>query len=114
MVIRRGDIWWADLPVPTGSGPGYRRPVIIIQGDRFNRSAINTVVVAIVSTNTRLIDSLGNVLLTAKQSGLPKDSVVNVSQLYTMDESLLLEHVSTISDKKMEQLDDGLRLVLSL
>lgn len=114
MVVRRGEIWWADLPVPKGSGPGYRRPVVIIQADIFNKSEINTVIVAVVSTNTRLVNSLGNILLTANQSGLSRDSVVNVSQLYTMDESLLLEHVQTISDKKMEQIDDGLRLVLSL
>jgi mRNA interferase MazF len=114
MVVKRGDIWWADLPLPSGSGPGYRRPVIIVQADKFNRSAINTVVIAIITTNKKLVNSLGNVFLTANQSGLFKDSVVNVSQLYTMDESLLLEHVSSVSDKKMEQISEGLRLVLSL
>jgi len=114
MVIQRGDIWWADLPVPAGSAPGYRRPVIIIQAERFNRSEINTVVIAIITTNTRLENSLGNVRLTPNQSGLSKDSVVNVSQLYTMDKRFLLERISTVSDKKMEQIDKGLRLVLSL
>jgi mRNA interferase MazF len=114
MVIKRGDIWWADLPAPSGSGPGYRRPVIIIQADKFNRSAINTVIIAVITKNLRFVNSLGNVLLTANQSGLPKDSVVNVSQLYTMDESLLLEYVSAVSDKKMEQINEGLRQVLSL
>lgn len=114
MVVQRGEIWWANLPDPLGSGPGYLRPVLIIQSDRFNKSEINTVVIAIISTNTRLADSIGNVLLIKRQSGLPKDSVVNVSQLYTIDESLLDDLVSTLSDRKMEQIDKGLRSVLAL
>lgn len=114
MVTNRGEIWWANLPEPTGSGPGFRRPVLIVQSDKFNHSAINTVVILIISTNLKLVDSEGNVLLTAKQSGLSKDSVVNVSQLFTIDESLLDEYVETVSDRKMEQIDKGLRLVLSL
>jgi mRNA interferase MazF len=114
MVVQRGDIWWGDLPVPTGSNPGYRRPMLIVQADRFNRSQINTVIIAVITTNTDLVNALGNVLLTTKQSGLPKNSVVNVSQLYTIDESHLIDYVDTISDSKMKQVDDGLRLVLSL
>ena len=114
MVGRRGEIWWADLPLPEGSNPGYRRPVLIIQADRFNRSEINTVIVAIVTTNIGLAASDGNILLTTQQSGLPKESVVNVSQLYTVDERFLLEYVATISERKVKQIDDGLRLVLSL
>lgn len=102
------------MPTPTGSTPGYRRPVIIIQSDRFNRSQINTVIIAIITTSTKFVNSFGNVLLTTKQSGLPKDSVVNISQLFTIDDSLLIEYVSTLSDKKMEQIDEGLRRVLSL
>jgi mRNA interferase MazF len=114
MVIERGEIWWADLPEPVGSGPGLPRPVLIIQSDKFNQSRINTVVIAIISKNIKLTDSEGNVLLTSRQSGLPKDSVVNVSQLFTIDESLLRDYVSMLPDKKMEQIDNGLRLVLSL
>lgn len=114
MVIERGEIWWADLPEPVGSSPGLPRPILIIQSDKFNRSRINTVVTAIISTNVRLADSEGNVLLTARQSGLPKDSVVNISQLFTIDESLLRDYVSALAAKKMEQVDNGLRLVLSL
>jgi len=114
MVIERGEIWWADLPDPVGSSPGFERPVLIVQSDRFNKSAINTVVIAIISTNLKLTNSEGNVLLTARQSGLPKDSVVNVSQLFTIDESLLREYAGSLSAKKMEQIDKGLRLVLSL
>jgi mRNA interferase MazF len=114
MVINRSEIWWANLPDPIGSSPGFRRPVLIVQSDSFNHSKINTAVVLIISTNLNLINSQGNVLLAAKQSGLPKDSVVNVSQLFTIDESLLDEYVETISERKMEQIDKGLRLVLSL
>lgn len=114
MVVERGEIWWANLPEPVGSNPGFRRPVLIIQSNQFNRSLINTVVVAIITSNTKLVGSSGNVLITSKQSNLPKDSVVNITQLYTMDESLLIEFVGEISDKKMLQVDKGLRLVLSL
>lgn len=114
MVIERGEIWWADLPEPAGSSPGFPRPVLIVQSDKFNRSRINTVIIAIISTNTRLANAEGNVLLTARQSNLPKDSVVNVSQLFTIDESALRDFVAALSAKKMEQVDKGLRLVLSL
>lgn len=114
MVKNRGEIWWATLPEPTGSGPGFRRPVLIIQSDKFNHSKINTVVVLIISTNLRLAEAYGNVLITAKQSGLSKDSVVNVSQIFTIDESLLNEYVETLSERKIEQIEKGLRLVLSL
>ena len=99
---------------PTGSSPGLPRPVLIIQSDRFNRSKINTVVIAIITTNTRLANSEGNVLLTSRQSNLPKDSVINISQLFTIDESLLRDYVGALPAKKMEQVDNGLRLVLSL
>ncbi len=114
MVIQRGDIWWTDLRDPLGSGPGYRRPVLIIQSDKFNQSQLSTVVVLVISTNLNLIKSPGNVLLTAKESELPKDSVVNVTQVFTIDESFLRDYVSTISDRKMEQIDEGLRLILNL
>jgi mRNA interferase MazF len=114
MVIRRGDIWWSNLPEPVGSGPGYARPVLVIQSDRFNKSAINTIVVAVISKNTRLAESEGNVLLTKAQSDLPHDSVVNVSQLFTIDEITLRDRVTTVSEKKMTQVDDGLKKVLGL
>jgi mRNA interferase MazF len=114
MVIERGEIWWADLPESVGSSPGLPRPVLIIQSDKFNQSRINTAVIAIISKNLKLANSKGNVLLTARQSNLPKDSVVNVSQLFTIDESLLRDFVGALPGKKMEQVDKGLRLVLSL
>ncbi len=102
------------MPEPTGLSPGLPRPVLIIQSDKFNQSRINTVVIAIITTNTRLANSEGNVSLTTRQSNLPKDSVVNVSQLFTIDEIFLRDFVSALSAKKMEQIDNGLRLVLSL
>lgn len=85
MVIERGEIWWADLPDPVGSSPGLPRPVLLVQSDKFNQSLINTVVIAVITTNVRLADVAGNVLLIARQSNLPRDSVVNVSQLFTID-----------------------------
>jgi mRNA interferase MazF len=114
MVVERGEIWWASLLDPVVSSPGFPRPVLIIQSDRFNKSAINTVVIVIISTNLKLANSEGNVLLTSRQSGLPKDSVVNISQLFTIDESILRDYVNSLSAKKMEQIENGLRLVLSL
>lgn len=114
MVINRGEIWWANLPEPSGSGPGYRRPVLIVQSDNFNHSKINTVIILIISTNLKLAESFGNVLLTKRQSSLPRDSVVNITQFFTIDESFLTEYVETLSEQKMEQIDKGLRLVLSI
>lgn len=114
MVIGRGDIWWADLPEPAGSSPGFRRPVVVIQANCFNVTNLNTSIVASISTNLNLSSMRGNVLLKKHQSGLPKDSVVNVTQVFTLDKRLLLEYVETLSERKMEQIDSGLRLVLSL
>lgn len=112
--MQRGEIWWADLPEPLGSSPGFRRPVLVIQDDEFNQSLINTVIVATITGNLRIAKARGNVLITSKQSGLPKESVINVSQLLTVDKSILIEYVNTLSESKMEQVDDGLRVALSL
>ena len=112
--MRRGEIWWADLPEPTGSGPGYRRPALLIQADSFNRSRIRTVIVAVITKNTALADAPGNVLLPASDSGLPLDSVVNVSQLITVDKLLLTELVGSLPAQYMAQVDAGLRLVIAL
>ena len=97
-----------------GSSPGYSRPVLVIQSDRFNQSKINTVVIAVITKNTDLINSEGNVSITKQQSKLPCDSVINVSQLFTIDESQLRDYISSLSDKNMRQVDLGLRKVLSL
>ncbi len=112
--MQRGEIWWGALPAPTGSGPGYRRPVVVVQADRFNRSGIGTVVVAAVTSNTGLAVAPGNVLIARRESGLEKTSVVNVSQLLTVDRRLLVERIRTLPSRTMVRIDDGLRLVLDL
>jgi len=112
--VERGEIWWASLPDPVGSGPGYRRPVVIVQSDAFNRSRIQTVIVAAITSNMKLADASGNVRLTRRQSRLPRDSVINISQLLTLDRSLLAERVGRLPQKQLAALEDGLRLVLSL
>lgn len=114
MVVERGEIWWADLPDPIGSSPGFPRPVLIVQSDEFNRSKIGTVVITAITTNLNLARASGNVLLTPKQSGLSKESVVNVSQLLTINKRLLNDYIGILSAKKMEQVENGLRLVLAL
>jgi mRNA interferase MazF len=114
MVIERGEIWWANLGEPRGSSPGFHRPILIVQSDFFNRTQINTVIAAIITTNLRLANMPGNVGLSRKASGLDKESVVNISQLFTIDRVDLLEYVGNISAQKMEQIEKGLRLVLSL
>jgi len=112
--IRRGEIWWADLPEPRRSEPGYRRPVLVIQADSFNRSRIQTAIVAAITGNLELADVPGNVLLPARSTGLPRDSVVNVSQLLTLDRSFLTEHAGTLPPRLRGFVDAGLRLVLQL
>ncbi len=112
--MRRGDVWWADLPEPVGSGPGYRRPVLVVQSDPFTRSRIRTVVVAAITKNTALASAPGNVMLPARVSGLALDSVVNVSQVITLDKTLLTEYVGAVPPPLMAQVDAGLRLVMGL
>lgn len=112
--MRRGEIWWASLPDPLGSGPGFRRPLIIVQSDAFNRSRISTVIAVVITSNLRLAVAPGNLLLPDKTTGLPKDSVANLSQLVTVDKSFLAEKVGKLTAKQMQQIEEGLRLVLSL
>jgi mRNA interferase MazF len=114
MVIKRGEIWWAELPEPTASEPGYKRPLIVIQSNDFNSSNINTIIAVIITSNIRLAAAPGNILLPAAKSKLPKKSVVNVSQLITVDKSFFTEKIHTLSSRLMEQIDDGIRLVLKL
>ena len=114
MVIIRGDIWWATLSAPTGSSPGYRRPVLVIQSNDFNRSRLSTILAVVITSNIRLAQAPGNVLLPRKVSKLPKESVVNVSQLITLDKQFLTERVGTLPQHYVRQVEDGLRLVLSL
>ena len=112
--MRRGEVWWATLPDPVGSAPGYRRPVLIIQSDAFTASAIKTVAILAVTSNLRLSNSPGNLLISPKQSGLPRDSVINVSQILTVDKVVLIERAGALSSRLMEQVDAGVRLVLGL
>ena len=112
--MRRGELWWVDFAEPVGSAPGYRRPAAVVSADRFNRSRIATVIVAAVTSNTRLADAPGNVALPAGSSGLPKDSVVNVSQLLAVDRGLLDRRIGMLPSAQLAVLDKGLRLVLNL
>jgi len=112
--VRRGEIWWASLPDPQGSGPGYRRPVLIVQDNPFNESRIRTVVVAALTSNLRLAEVPGNVLLRENESGLPRDSVINVSQILTVDKSFLTEQVSVLRGDVIAKVDAGLKLMLGL
>ena len=114
MVIQRGDVWWADLEDPRGSEPGFRRPLVIVQSDAFNRSRIQTVVALVVTSNLRLIDAPGNVLLRARATGLPKDSVANVSQIVTVDRDALAERAGRLGGDTMTAIARGMRLVLEL
>ena len=112
--MKRGEVWWASLPEPAGSGPGKRRPVLILQSDEFNKSNISTIVVAVITSNVSLALAPGNVLIKTRASGLPRDSVVNVSQLITVDRRFLTERVKVLDPTTLGQVDAGLRLVLSL
>ena len=112
--MRRGEIWWASLQDPQGSGPGYRRPVVIVQSDSFNESRINTIIVAIITSNLNLAAAPGNVMIEQRVSMLSNDSIVNVSQVLTIDRSLLAEVVVKLPDRIMDTIDDGLRLVMNL
>jgi mRNA interferase MazF len=110
----RGEIWWADHLSPLGSGPGFRRPVLIVQSDSFNESRIRTLIVAMITTNLRLAGAPGNVLLPARPELLKRDSVVNVSQLFSVDRSLLTDYVGRIPDQILAQVGVGLRFILAL
>lgn len=112
--MQRGEIWWAELPEPVASEPGYRRPVLILQSDDFTRSRIQTIIVIVLTTNLRLAGAPGNVLLTTRDASLPKDSVVNVSQIITVDKSFLNERVSRVNDRIMLLVEEGVRTVLAL
>ncbi|HEY9450052.1 MAG TPA: type II toxin-antitoxin system PemK/MazF family toxin [Gemmatimonadaceae bacterium] len=114
MVIERGEVWWTDLDEPRGSEPGFRRPVVIVQADSFNRSRLQTTLAVILTSNLRLVEAPGNVLLPAKVTGLPKDSVANVSQLLTLDRDYLLECAGRLPARHMAALDAGLKLILAL
>jgi mRNA interferase MazF len=112
VVISRGEIWWADLPSPAGSGPGFRRPVVVVQGDALNQSRIGTVICVPLTSNLKWGDAPGNVVLASKATGLAKDSVANVSQILTVDRGLLTECAGKISNARVQLILAGLDVVL--
>ena len=109
---QRGEVWWADLGDPVGSAPGYRRPVVVIQGDAFNRSAVRTVVCVPVTSNMTWARSPGNVELEPGQSGLSRPSVANVSQIVSLDRSVLTERVGVLRASTLELVLGGVDIVL--
>ena len=114
MVIERGDVWWANLGEPRGAEPGFRRPLLVVQAEAFNRSRIETAIVVVLTSNLRLLNAPGNVLVPKRTAGLPKDSVANVSQVLTVDRDILAEKAGKLSSEILSAVDAGLRLVLSL
>lgn len=110
-MVAQGEVWWADLPGPSGSEPGFRRPVLVVQGDAFNRSRIATAVCVALTSNPRWAEAPGNVELTARMTGLAKSSVANVSQLVTLDRDTLTERVGKVSKAKLNLVFDGIHTV---
>ena len=112
MVISQGEIWWADLPAPAGSGPGFRRPVVVVQCDALNRSRIATVLCVPLTSNLKWAEAPGNVSLPARATGLPKDSVANVSQIVSVDKDLLSARAGRLPQPKLDLLLSGIDVVL--
>jgi mRNA interferase MazF len=112
VVVAQGDVCWADLPEPVGSGPGFRRPVLVVQGDSLNRSRLATIVCIPLTSNLNWANAPGNVLLPARSSSLSKESVANVSQIVTLDRELLTERVGRVSKKQLELVLAGVDIVL--
>ncbi len=112
--MRRGEVWWASLRKPRGSEPGFRRPIVIVQSDAFNASRIDTVVAVILTSNLSLAAAPGNTVVGKRHSGLPRDSVANVSQVVTINKTFLTERAGIVPSSLMSVVDEGLRLILSL
>jgi len=112
--MKRGEIWWASLTPSEGSGPGYRRPILIVQANSFNQSQISTVLVSVITSNLALAEAPGNVRISRSDSGLQKASVVNISQILTIDRQLLTGRVGVLPGRTMDRIDEGLKLVLSI
>lgn len=111
-VIAQGEVWWADLPDPSGSAPGFRRPLVVLQGNALNRSKLATVVAVPLTSNLRWASAPGNVLLRARSTGLPKDSVANVSQIVTVDRTVFSERIGRLSRAQLDTIFTGLDIVL--
>ena len=112
MVINQGDVFWVDLGDPSGSSPGYRHPHVVIQNNVFNQSRINTVLVCVLTSNLKRAEAPGNVLLAKGEGNLPRQSVVNVSQIFTVDKRGLVEKIGSLSRKQIHQILDGIRLLI--
>jgi mRNA interferase MazF len=112
--MERGEVWWAHLPDPIASEPGFNRPVLVVQSNAFNRSRIRTIIAVVLTSNLRLAEAPGNVLMPASDTGLPRDSVANVSQVITIDKSFLTKKCGKLPIQLIRSVDDGLRLALSL
>ncbi len=112
MVVAQGEVQWVDMPEPVGSGPGYRRPVIVVEGNALNRSRLATVVCVPRTSNVKWADAPGNILLSSKATGLDRDSVANVSQIVSLDRVLLTERVGRLSPARLESVLDGVGVVL--
>ncbi|TGL85596.1 type II toxin-antitoxin system PemK/MazF family toxin [Leptospira congkakensis] len=112
--MTRGEIWWVDLGIPFGSEPGFKRPVLIVQDNAFNESNINTIIVVPLTTNVNLAMAPGNTTLSKKDTNLSKDSIVNVSQIVTLDRERFISKASEIKNKNMKKVEEGIKLVLSL
>ena len=112
MVIHQGEVWWATLPEPAGSEAGFRRPVVVVQGDRFNRSRISTAVCVPLTSELHWADAPGNVLLPARSTGLPRDSVANVSLVLAVNRNQLEERVGVIRERHLQQIFVGIDIVL--
>ena len=112
--MQRGEIWWSSLPTPRGSEPGFRRPVLVIQSNEFNRSRINTLVAIVITSHLLLANAPGNVRISARASGLKKASVVNVSQIITIDKATLSRRVGMLKQNDLREVEQGLRLVLGV
>ena len=110
----RGEIWWVDLGIPHGSEPGFRRPVLIVQNDGFTKSSLSTVIVVPITSNVALAEAPGNVFLSIKQSGLPRDSVINISQLTVLDKSRFEEKVKKLKPELLRSVETGLKIVLDI
>lgn len=110
----RGDIWWADLGVPFGSEPGFKRPVVVVQDDSFNRSSIQTIIVASITTNLSLADAPGNIYIEPIESGLPKNGVINISQISTLDKRRLIDKVGSLPLNTMHEINYGLKLIFDI
>jgi mRNA interferase MazF len=110
--IKQGDIYWIDFGAPAGSGPGYRHPHVVVQNNVFNASKINTVVVCALTSNLKWAGSPGNVLIRKGEAGLPKDSVVNVSQIVTIDKTFLLEKTGSLSNARVREIIQGIKCLI--